>query len=159
MTDALRELLRKINSTADFSYVDFTNVNATNCLGENALHISVRWNDIEAVRLLVTAGVDLNKHGEHGYTPLHYACEVGNRDMVELLIESGADLFARTEGYIPFTTARLCRNDAICDLLSSHMQKSRSKPETTPDTQHIKALTGQIAVLEKFIHDNCEKDA
>ena len=121
-------MLKKINSTADFGYVDFTDINATNCLGENALHISIRWNDIEAVRQLITAGVDVNKHGEHGYTPLHYACEAGNRDIVELLIESGADLFARTEGYIPFTTARLCRNDAICDLLSAYMRKSPSRP-------------------------------
>jgi len=35
--------------------------------------------------------VDVNKFDEHGYTPLHLACDRGNAAVVELLLSKGAD--------------------------------------------------------------------
>lgn len=158
MTNDLTKLLAKINSTADFSYVDFSDVNACNCLGENALHIAVRWGDVDAVKLLITSGVDVNKHGEEGYTPLHYACEEGNLEIVRLLLDGGSDPYARTEGDLPFTMARLHGNDPICDLLSQYMKKSQNRPNDTPATMHTKALAKQIEILEEKVRENCDKN-
>ncbi|TAK90478.1 MAG: ankyrin repeat domain-containing protein [Burkholderiaceae bacterium] len=158
MSDELKALLAKIGSTADFGYVEFSDVNSTNYLGENALHIAVRWNDLSAVKLLVASGVDVNKHGEQGYTPLHYACEEGNSEMVQFLLDSGANVYARTEGDLPFTTARLNGNDAICDLLSAYMRSALKLDQATPENQHMEALSNQIVTLEKFISEHCDKD-
>jgi len=132
----LKELFERISSAPDFSYVDFSDINATNALGDNALHCAAVWGDIAAVELLITAGIDINKHGEQGYTPLHYAVEHGHYDIVRLLLDSGANPFARTEGDLPFTTARLNGNDEICDLLSKYMSNSPHRPETTHEKQH-----------------------
>jgi ankyrin repeat protein len=66
----LKDLFAKINSTADFGYVEFSDINATNALGENALHITVRWGDIDAVKLLITAGVETLTNTVNTATPL-----------------------------------------------------------------------------------------
>jgi uncharacterized protein len=153
----LKELFERINSTADFGYVDFSDINATNALGDNALHIAVRWGDIDAVKLLLAAGLDVNKHGEHGYTPLHEAASCGHQQIVKLLLEAGANPFVRTEGDIPFTLARLSGKDSICDLLSEYMRNSPDRPNVTPESQHAVALKKEIESLEKFIQENCEK--
>lgn len=153
----LSELFKKINSTPDFSYVEFVDVNTTNALGENALHISVRWGDIDAVSLLISQGIDINKHGEDGYTPLHYACMYGHEEIVKLLLEKGANPFARTEGDLPFTVARLNKNDSICETLSKYMNDSPNKPDSTAQSRHNEALKKEVESLEKSIEDNCEK--
>lgn len=46
MTDDLVALLEKVKSTADFTYVDFNDVNATNSWSENALHVVAFWGDL-----------------------------------------------------------------------------------------------------------------
>jgi len=38
MKPAVQAILDRVKKTADFGYVDFTDINATNALGENALH-------------------------------------------------------------------------------------------------------------------------
>ncbi len=59
-----------------------------------------------AAEALIDAGIELNKAGDLGFTPLHVACMRGNLEMVKLLVNRGADLFALNEGVPPFTIAR-----------------------------------------------------
>jgi ankyrin repeat protein len=84
----------------------FSDVNACNSDGDNGLHCVVRWDDLSAAKALLDAGIDINKAGDLGYTPLHVACMRGNVEMVRLLIDRGANLFALSEGDAPFATAR-----------------------------------------------------
>jgi hypothetical protein len=46
--------------------------------------------------------------------------------MVKLLIEEGADVFALSEGYPPFTVARLAKHERICDFLGPVMKRLQS---------------------------------
>ena len=49
------------------------------------------------VELLLKIGVNANqKHS--GLRPLHYACDIGNLKIVEILLENGADIDAIVEG-------------------------------------------------------------
>jgi ankyrin repeat protein len=52
----------------------------------SALHVAAKNNKLDAVRMLVKAGVDLNCQDEDGYTALHYAAELGHKDIVSLLL-------------------------------------------------------------------------
>jgi ankyrin repeat protein len=91
MKAQVRELLKKIQSTADFGSVSFDSINDTNALGDNALHCVCIWGDIEAVKLLVENGIDLHQRGEFGFTPLRVAAEFGHAAIVEYLLAEGAD--------------------------------------------------------------------
>jgi hypothetical protein len=87
MPAAVRQTLDRVEDTADFGCVRFQDVNDTNELDENALHCVARWNDLEAVSVLVDAGIDINKRGEFGETPLH---ATSSPEVAEFLRAKGA---------------------------------------------------------------------
>lgn len=91
MNEALRELLQKVQSTADFGYVPFDSINDTNALGDNALHCACVWGDLEAVKLLVENGIEINQPGEFGFRPLNIAHDFGFREIADYLVAKGAD--------------------------------------------------------------------
>lgn len=84
-------MLRNVRSTADFGYVAFDSINDTNALGDNALHCVCVWGDLEAARLLVENGININQRGEHGFTPLNVAVDFGFSEIADYLIANGAD--------------------------------------------------------------------
>ena len=90
MNDRVKGVLNRVRDTADFGYVTFDDVNATNALGDNALHCVCVWGDIEAARVLVEAGININQKGEHGFTPLAVAEDFGHSGVAELLRSLGA---------------------------------------------------------------------
>ena len=61
--------------------------------GETKLHLAVMSNDIEAVKeLLRDENADVNVKDFAGWTGLHEACMSGNVEMINTLIEFGADV-------------------------------------------------------------------
>lgn len=55
--------------------------------GDTGLHIASQRGDLRAVELLVHAGLDLNRQGDMGYTPLQYAL---TPEIVAFLFSKGA---------------------------------------------------------------------
>lgn len=150
-------ILERVKQTADFGYVDFSDINVTNALGDSALHIVVRWGDYEAAKTLLAHGINVNQKGEEGYTPLHEACSHGHKEIAKLLLESGADAFARTAGDLPFTTARLSGHDEICELIRKFTRKG-DDPHLQRQNRHLQALSDTIQELERQIDENCKTD-
>src|SRR5207245_1004093 len=85
-------------------------VHARNELGETALHLAARFNHERAVELLLRHGADANAQSagrssskdenaiyNHGWTPLHEACEQGNMAVVRQLLASRARMDLRTK--------------------------------------------------------------
>lgn len=58
--------------------------------GDTPLHVVAWRNDVQAARLLLSAGADVNAGGDMGYTPLHVAVAQRNAAMVELFLSAGA---------------------------------------------------------------------
>ena len=142
MNDSLERIFAKLHDTADFEGADFADVNACSIDGDNALHHVVRWGDISAAKALIDVGIEVNKSGDLGYTPLHVACMQGDSEMVKLLIASGANLFAMSEGDTPFSTARLSGHDGICDL---------SGPPHERETQSQDPKSGRGRELHSYV--------
>ena len=90
MNDQVKGVLDRVRDTADFGYVTFDDLNATNALGDNALHCVCVWGDIEAARVLIEAGININQKGEHGFTPLAVAEDFGHAGVAQLLRSLGA---------------------------------------------------------------------
>ena len=70
--------------------------------GDSCLHLAVSRGDIRATKLLISAGLDLNKKGDMSCTPLHIAYAENQITAIDLLIQSGADQNVHDEfGRIP----------------------------------------------------------
>ncbi len=108
MDDRVRELLDQVGSTPDFCGVTFDSINATNALGDNALHCVCVWGDLDAARLLVQHGINIHQRGEFGFTPLRVAVDFGHRAIADLLLANGADAAAidAPEQFDPLANAR-----------------------------------------------------
>ena len=72
-------------------------IKATDCLGNNALHLAVqKSNNTELIKFLVEqVKLDVNARNLENQTALHLATYYGNMLVVEYLIENGAQVDAR----------------------------------------------------------------
>ena len=91
MNKDLIELLEKIASVPDFYGIEFKSINETNALGDNALHCVCVWGDLEAAKLLVENGIEINQLGEGSLAPLNMALDFGHTELADYLISQGAD--------------------------------------------------------------------
>lgn len=70
---------------------------ATNTVGDTLLHVVVGVEGLSlqermvTIRFLVDQGLDVNARGDYMTTPLFLAAQLGNLDLVRLLLELGAD--------------------------------------------------------------------
>ena len=58
----------------------------------NELFEAISQNNLEKLKELMVQGVDVHARDSKGHTPLRYAVYEGNRKLVELLIDRGADI-------------------------------------------------------------------
>lgn len=52
----------------------------------SALHVATKNNKADSVSLLIKAGIDCNIQDEDGNTALHYAAELGHKEIVTILL-------------------------------------------------------------------------
>jgi uncharacterized protein len=87
----LEDVLQAMSELPSFVGLTPIGVNTKGNFKETPLHVAAIQNDIESIRILVSAGADINASGENGYTPLHEAVEQGNFEATCLLLELGAN--------------------------------------------------------------------
>ncbi|POZ52027.1 ankyrin repeat domain-containing protein [Methylovulum psychrotolerans] len=147
----LINFLETLCELPDFENTDFSDINATNYEGDNALHLAILRDEYEIAEELIELGINIDARGDLGRTPLHGAASTGKMQFVMLLVENGADLFALNEGYPPFTLARFSKNDAICDYLAIKMKEYQEKDATVYIKAKIKYLEREIDRLNKIL--------
>ena len=59
--------------------------------GDHMLHVAARSGDVRTVELLIKSGQNIDEKGDMGYTALHYAYAHNRRDVIDLLINYGAN--------------------------------------------------------------------
>ncbi|KAJ6248399.1 ankyrin repeat and protein kinase domain-containing protein [Anaeramoeba flamelloides] len=64
----------------------------TNLETIDKLILSIRLEDIETIKQLISNKADINKQNHLGFTPLNVACTTCNLDIVNILIDNGANL-------------------------------------------------------------------
>jgi ankyrin repeat protein len=80
-----------------------------------------KWQKIDALRLLINRGADVNGYDARGETPLFYAIRCQVRDYATLLLKNGADVnWQNHDGYTPVMCAINCHKKYLLqDLINS----------------------------------------
>jgi ankyrin repeat protein len=111
--------------------------------------MAIGRNEYEISKELIELGIEINARGDLGCTPLHEAASRADLRFVKLLVESGADVHALTEGYPPFTLARFSKKDDICDYLGEVMTQVQSADTAAWAKAQIEYLKREIARIEE----------
>ena len=86
------------------------------------IHDAALVGDFDEVQWQLDAGVDVNEESSNGLTTLHYAASAGHNDIVELLIERGANVNATDSGKggTPLDYAHWGDQEEVIETLNAH---------------------------------------
>lgn len=73
------------------------NARSGNAMRNQPLHAAAAGRRVEAARLLIESGADVNGTQAGGFVPLHSAAQNGDLALVQLLLSRGADVNARSD--------------------------------------------------------------
>ena len=150
-SDELKAFLRDLSSDRE---LDFTDLNAVDSLGDNALDAAL-WSEHFAIaRELIELGIDLNAHGDLGKTPVHVAATRGYVEILQLMVEKDADLFALDEGsYTPIMSAALRKQENSVAYLRTMMKRS---PEVEAFLEEFGKSADEIALPAAILDEKLE---
>jgi ankyrin repeat protein len=86
--------MKSIRKTRFLILIVVASVTLTSCI--SMIHRSVDRNDLQGVRQEVAEGASLESTDHRNKTPLHLAAEQGHMQIVEYLVENGANVNAAT---------------------------------------------------------------
>ena len=119
------------------------------------IHDAALDGDFDEVQRQLDAGVDVNEESSTGLTPLHYAASSGHNDIVELLIERGANVNATDsgKGATPLDYAHWRDHEEVIETLNAHnAQREHEKGGKGighPSVIHDAALDGDIDEVQR----------
>lgn len=116
----LSEVLKRISDTAYFAHAPALAANSPGLFGNHPLHVAACWGDCDAISVLVQAGADINRRGEHGFTPLMEAVAQGHRHAALLLISLGGSAIPNDDGELPSQYALALGDPEFSTLLAQH---------------------------------------
>jgi ankyrin repeat protein len=101
--------------------------------------------DIDAVKLFLSKGDDINIRGNNGDTPLLIAARNGHEDLVKLLIEKGANINAsNNRGRTPLAVAKQGKHAEVINILRQH---------GAVETLHGAAASGDIDEVKRLLSE------
>lgn len=124
---------------------------------EEAFIKSASNGDTIALELFLTAGMDVNKRDENGMTALIAATEKGRTEIIQLLIDKGADILIPYSGKTPLKFAEERGDTEAVQLLKEMTEKQQQQVEelfeatSRGDVEAIKIL------LSKGVNPNAKR--
>jgi cytohesin len=101
------------------------------CVELEALIDSAKKGDIEGIKQHLAAGGDVSFRNKNGDTMLNYAAYLGHKEIVELLVENGAEVNAKgLADWTPLHLAAYNNNEQIVQLLIA--KGAEMNPYTSP---------------------------
>lgn len=125
-------------------------------LGNTALHRACLKESLTTAKILIAYGARVNSVNNNGLTPLHLACQVNERNSVELvdfLISKKADAEKTdSEGNTALLLACTCGNTAISNRLIDLGADTNHCNEKGHAAIHIAVINSDIETIEKLLH-------
>ena len=115
--------------------------------------------DVEAVRVLVKQGADVNEAQGDGMTALHWAGVRGSAEIAEILINAGASVDAKTRlgAYTPLHLAARRRYAPVVSVLlaaGADANAATSTGDVTP--LHFAAAAGNVEVVTALLDSGAD---
>ena len=126
-------------------------VNAYSDDGYPALGLAIFFRQPAIARELIERGADVNAAARNSQkvAPIHAAASVGDREMVRLLLERGADANARQErGFMALQTAALHGDIEMAAMLIRHGADPRASSEDEKTAEDLANEKGQTKFVE-----------
>jgi len=102
--------------------------------GDTALMFAARVGDLASARLLVAAGANVNDADAWGVSAMVLAAHSGFADLVEFLLDKGADANATGPGFTALHEAIMRRDDKMVSALLAHHANPNTPLQTwTPE--------------------------
>jgi len=106
---------------------------------DTPLLFAARVGDVESARLLIDAGADPNDADAWGVSATTYAAHSGFHDLLELLLEHGADPDAQGAGFSPLHVAVMRRDVDMARTLLEHGAEPDARLENWTPTRRASA--------------------
>ncbi|KAK4743514.1 hypothetical protein SAY87_001515 [Trapa incisa] len=107
--------------------------------GWTLLHIFARRGDLKQVKRLLDEGMDVNISAwgpkSKGVTPLHLAAEGGHLDVMDELLERGANIDARTKGACGWTPLHCAAKERKREAVKFLIENGAFLPEDINDSR------------------------
>ena len=103
--------------------------------GETALMFAARGGDVASARLLVAAGANVNDADAWGVSATTLAAHSGYGELMELLLEKGADANAAAAGFAALHAAIMRRDEKMVSALLTHHADANAPLRTWTPTR------------------------
>jgi ankyrin repeat protein len=130
--------------------------------GETLLSLAIQKGSLEEIKLLFKMGVnlDIKIFGAEKMSALHRACELGRKDVVEYLLEKGAN--KEVKNYAGDTPLHIACKEGKYDIVKLLLDRgadieSRSDDQKTP--LHKAAENGSCKVIAALLQHNAYVEA
>jgi ankyrin repeat protein len=129
-------LTRALHSKLEIikALINASNISSRDSYGNTPLHVGIlNKADISKVRFLIENGSEVNARNRNGDSPLFICVQQNNRQVGELLLSKGADVFAsNTENYSPLRLALSAGGEVQDWILTSEVLKATDGIGNTP---------------------------
>lgn len=96
--DKIQQIFDKLEHTPSWLGIKIESIHDKNNLDDTPLHTVCTWGDLEAIKILLEAGADINAIGDQGATPIFNAIISKNNELIVYLLSQGASKNAKIFG-------------------------------------------------------------
>ena len=114
----------------------------------------------DTIKSLIAQGVDINARNIRGHAPIHLATAKGNRDVVQLLLENGAevDVVGTDSGCTSLHYAASLGHVDLCEMLVRYGADTDAQTARLETPLHLAIVKGHCEVVEILLKYSARLD-